>query len=137
MTTPDRRIRVGQRSGATMTLAVFSFWNDPETGERQSFMDSAEGRCMAGVEQARWDLWGSEAVRRRGATFLPRLAKGDLWVDNEELDAFETEVVALMTDLAGLHGELNYRIDSLAHYLDNFLRAIEHARSKGGGVCIE
>jgi hypothetical protein len=26
-----------------MTLAVFSFWNDPETGARQSFMDG-EGR---------------------------------------------------------------------------------------------
>lgn len=119
-----------------MTLAVSSFWNDPETGTRERFMDSAEDRYMAGVEQARWDLWGSEAVRRRGATFLPRLAHGDLWVDNEQLDAFEKEVAALKTDLVGLHSELDHRIDTLAHYLDNFLRAIEHARSRGGGVCI-
>jgi hypothetical protein len=120
-----------------MTLTVFSFWNDPEMGTRQSFMDSAKGRSMAGVEQARWDLWGSEAVRRRGATFLPRLAQGDLWVENEELDAFEKEVATLMTGLAGLHSELDYRVDMLAHYLDNFLRASEHARSMGGGVCIQ
>ena len=49
-----------------MSMVVSAFWTDSATGESQEFTDWDDGYHMAGVERARWDLWGSEAVRRRG-----------------------------------------------------------------------
>jgi hypothetical protein len=120
-----------------MSLIVSAFWRDPATGETQEFTDWSGGHHMAGVERARWELWGSEAVRRRGAKFLPQLAESDLWVAAEELEAFVSEVQGLLADLDGLRGELGRGPGcSLPHYLHNFLRAAEYARARDGGVNI-
>ena len=78
-----------------MSLVVSAFWTDPGTGESHEFTDCSDGHQMAGVERARWDLWGSKAVRRRAATFLPQLADSDLWVHPAELPAFVAEVRTL------------------------------------------
>ena len=76
-------------------------------------------------------------MRRRGAKFLPQLAESDLWVAPEELETFVAEVQSLLTDVAALRAELGRGPDcSLAHYLNNFLRAAEYARARGGGVTI-
>jgi hypothetical protein len=120
-----------------MTLVVSTFWRDSDSGEIEEFTDWSDGHHMAGVEHARWELWGSEAVRRRGAKYLPKLAESDLWVEPEELDNFVAEVRELMADLDGLRLELQRGPDcSLAHYLNNFIRASEYARAKGGGINI-
>lgn len=120
-----------------MSLVVSSFWTDSATGSTCEFTDWDDGHSMAGPERARWDLWGSEAVRRRGATFLPRLAESDLWVGPEELTAFIAEVRELRADVAALRAELGRGPDcTLPHYLDNFLRAAEYAAARGGGVNI-
>ena len=120
-----------------MSLVVSAYWRDPATGATEEFTDWEDGHHMAGVERARWDLWGSEAVRRRGAKFLPQLAESDLWVAPEELDAFVAEVRALLADVDGLRAELGRGPDCLLpHYLGNFLRAAEYARTRGGGVNI-
>ncbi len=120
-----------------MTLSISAFWRDPVTGKSEEFTDWEDGHYMAGVERPRQNLWGSEAVRRRGATFLPQLAESDLWVAPEDLEAFSTEVRSLLADLDGLRADLNRPPDCLLpHYLDNFLRAAEYARIRGGGVNI-
>ena len=120
-----------------MSLVVSAFWTDPATGETHDFTDRDDGHHMAGVERARWDLWGSEAVRRRGATFLPQLADSDLWVGPAELPAFVTEVRSLLADVGGLRAELGRGPDcTLPHYLANFLRAADYAAACGGGVSI-
>ena len=120
-----------------MTLMVSAYWWDPATGEPEFFTDCEEGRCMAGVEVARFELWGSESVRRRGATFLPQLAESDLWVMPEELDDFVAEVFRLLAEVTELRVELGRGPDCLLpHYLNNFLHAAEFARGKGGGVWI-
>jgi hypothetical protein len=120
-----------------MSLVVSAYWRDPTTGEIVEFTDWEQGHHMAGVERARWELWGSEAVRRRGAKFLPQLADSDLWVAPEELDGFVAEVRGLLADVDGLRTELGRGPDcSLPHYLTNFLRAAEYARARGGGVNI-
>ncbi len=120
-----------------MTLIVSANWLDPATGKGESFTDWEEGHQMAGVERARQTLWGSEAVRRRGAKFLPQLAESNLWVAAEDLDAFESEVRTLLADLDGLRADLDRGPDCLLpHYLENFLRATEYARTKGGCVSI-
>ncbi len=120
-----------------MSLVVSAWWRDPATGEFKQFTDWEDGHYMAGVERARWDLWGSDAVRRRGASFLPQLAESDLWVAPEDLEAFSSEVHGLSADLDGLREELGRGPDCLLpHYLDNFLRAAEFARARGGGINI-
>lgn len=121
-----------------MSLLVAAYWRDPETGEIVQFVDWEGGHQIAGVERARYDLWGSEAVRRRGARFLPQLAGSDLCVEPDDLDAFVTEVRGLLADLDGLRAELSCGPDGLlSEYLDNFLRAAEYARARGGGVIID
>ena len=120
-----------------MSLVVSAFWTDPVSGESLEFTDWDDGHHMAGVERARRELWGSEAVRRRGATFLPQLAESDLWVSPSELPAFVLEVRAFLADVDGLRQDLRRGPDcSLPHYLSNFLRAAEYAATRGGGVNI-
>ena len=120
-----------------MSLVVSAFWRDPSTGETQEFTNWDAGHHMAGVERARWELWGSDAVKRRGAKFLPQLAESDLWVAPEELEGFVLEVRALVADVDELRVELGRRPDCLLpHYLDNFLRAAQYARERGGGINI-
>jgi len=120
-----------------MSLVVSAFWTDPATGEWHTFVDEDNGYYMAGGESARSTLWGSQAVRRRGATFLPQLAHSDMWVGPDELAAFVAEVKALQADVNGLCAELGFRPDgTLPHFLANFLRAAEYAAARGGGVTI-
>jgi hypothetical protein len=120
-----------------MSLVVSAFWRDPATGKTQEFTDRDHGHNLAGVERARRELWGSEAVKRREARFLPQLAESDLWVGPDELEAFVAEVRALLADVDGIRAELGRGSDCLLpHYLHNFLRAAEYARVRGGGVNI-
>jgi hypothetical protein len=95
-----------------MSLVVSAYWRDPATGETEEFTDWEQGHHMAGVERARWELWGSEAIRKRGAKFLPQLADSNLWVTPEELDAFVAEVQWLLADVDGLRAELDDRFTS-------------------------
>jgi hypothetical protein len=120
-----------------MSLVVSAFWYDTETGEFTEHTDWENGHQMAGAETSRWELWGSEAVRHRGASFLPRLAETNLRVGPEELDGFEVEVRALLDDVASLASESGRKEEILRHYLSNFLLAVAYARSKGGGVSID
>lgn len=120
-----------------MSLVVPAFWTDPATGELRELTDWNDGHHLAGAERARADLWGSEAVRQRGATFLPQLANSNLWVSPEKLPAFVSEVRALLNDIDGLRAELGRKPDCpLPHYLANFLHAAEYAGARGGGVNI-
>jgi hypothetical protein len=121
-----------------MSLVVSAFWLGPAGGTMETFTDWEAGHYMAGVESARTELWGSEAVRRRGARFLPQLAVSDLWVAHEDLATFVAEVLVLLADVDLLREELGRGPDcSLPHYLTNFLRAAEAAAQRGGGVIIE
>ena len=122
--------------GLLMTLIVSAFWHDA-SGEMNEFTDWEDGHQTAGPERARWELWGSDAVRRRGAKFLPQLAESDLWVSPDELQEFEEEVRALLADADAIRAELGRSQQCiLPHYLNNFLRAAKYARARHGGVNI-
>ena len=120
-----------------MTLIVSAHWIDNSTGASQEHTDWNDGHQMAGPESARQDLWGSGPVKELGAKFLPQLADSDLWVEQTELQEFESEVLMLIDAVPKLRTQLG-RGDSCAlpHYLNNFMRAILYAKHKGGGVNI-
>jgi hypothetical protein len=120
-----------------MSLVVSAFWTDPTSGQYCQFTDWDDGHYMAGVEASRRDVWGSKAVRMRGATFLPQLGESDLWVGHEDLPAFVAEVQSLLSDLDALRIELGRGADcGLHHHFRNFLRAAEYAFARGGGICV-
>ena len=120
-----------------MSLVVSAFWSDPVTGELHEFTDWESGHHMAGTEDTRSELWGSDAIRRRGAKYLPQLADSNAWIGPEELAAFVAEVRGLLADVAGLRAELGRGADCcLPNYLANFLRAADFAAARGGGVNI-
>ncbi|MCB9687789.1 MAG: hypothetical protein H6738_02580 [Alphaproteobacteria bacterium] len=121
-----------------MSLVVSSFWIDSVTGEFHEHVSWDDGRYQAGLEAYRVSLWGSEAVRRRGARFLPRLARENLRVEHDELDAFVAELDTLDADADALCGELGRDdTDRIRRYLDHFRAAAELGRARGGGVIID
>jgi hypothetical protein len=120
-----------------MSLVVSAYWRDSETGAELEFTDWTDGHYMAGPENARTNLWGSDAVKQRWARFLPQLADSNLWVAPQDLDAFVKEVSSLLADVTKLRMELVRGPDCLLpFYLNNFLRAAEFAASRNGGVNI-
>jgi hypothetical protein len=119
-----------------MSLVVSAVWTDPESGERVEHVEWSDGGYLAGIESAREQLWSAPALIRRGARFLPRLRESDLWVEPEDLDAFEVEVRTLTAEFDTLAAEVNWGPGLLRHYLGNLQRAIEVAREHGGGVLV-
>ncbi|TNH29948.1 hypothetical protein FHG89_10145 [Micromonospora orduensis] len=87
-------------------------------------------------------MWGSAAVRRLGATFLPQLAditdenRGNLQVPPGQLDAFEQECVLLAENVEQLAAGTGYDADRILHYLANVRDAVERAKAVHGGVII-
>jgi hypothetical protein len=120
-----------------MSLIVCTFHRDPATG---AYIDDPypkePGRDLAGFEVWRINVWGADAAIRRGAHFLPTLAKSDLYVEHEELDTFEAECHLLLHDIEGFAAEINGDRAAIRHRLENFLWAINQARQGNGGVYI-
>jgi hypothetical protein len=120
-----------------MSLIVCTFHRDPVT---DAYIDDPypeePGRDLAGFEVWRTNVWGAEAAIRRGAYFLPTLAKSDLYVEHEELDAFEAECQLLLRDIEGFAAEIQEDGAAIRHRLENFLWAIKQARQGNGGVYI-
>src|SRR5262245_19919285 len=91
-----------------MSLIVYTFQRDPSTQACIPDPYPEElGRDLAGAEAWRTTVWGAPAVFRRGARFLPELAQGDLYVENDELAAFAAECHQLLHDLDDFAAELN------------------------------
>jgi hypothetical protein len=119
-----------------MSLIVGTFRRDPQTGRIDEDRAESNGHQLAGFESWRHTVWGSEAARRRGATFLPQLASGDLYVDRPELALFAKECRRLLDDVDGFAAEVGANPDDLAFRLKNFLRAVTRAAPQVGGVVI-
>ncbi|GGV93379.1 hypothetical protein GCM10015535_56260 [Streptomyces gelaticus] len=118
-----------------MTLLVHTFVHD-EQGNRQLLDDPDDGSDMAGFENSRTRLWGSECARTLGARFLPELATADLHVQPEDVEDFLAECQLLRGHTAELAAHSGYREDYVAARLVNITRAALRARSVGGGVLV-
>ncbi|MGI5341606.1 hypothetical protein ACQEVS_31490 [Streptomyces sp. CA-181903] len=98
--------------------------------------------ALAGFEQWRTTVWGSEAVRSLGARFLPVPAEQDLRVDAGQVRAFRRECAVLRENpeevLAGLRpprtvDELRGRLSARPAHIED---AARRAEGVGGGVLI-
>ncbi|MGW1410798.1 hypothetical protein [Streptomyces sp. NPDC002403] len=118
-----------------MTLLVHTFVYD-EQGDCRLLDDPEDGSDMAGVENSRTRLWGSECARALGARFFPELAADDLHVQPEDIEEFLAECELLRGHTAELGAHSGYREDYVAARLANITRAALRARSVGGGVLV-
>jgi hypothetical protein len=121
-----------------MTLIVCTLRRDPSTG---ALLDDPEphprpGQELGGFESWRTEVWGSDALRGRGAVFLPTLADSDLYVEANDLAQFQAECSALLADVDNLASELNVSVETLAHRLKNFMNAAARADPTHGCVYI-
>lgn len=120
-----------------MSLIVTTYRRDSLT---QAFIyDSYPkefGRDLAGPESWRYKLWGTTAVINLGAKFLPQLAESDLYVENEDLAAFEDECKMLLNSVDVFAAQIESAPDSIKWRLENFLWAIAKARATSGGIYI-
>jgi len=93
----------------------------------------------AGFESYRLRLWSGPPLVARGARFLPRLARGDLFVFPEQLPEFAEECRSLRDDADAIAIALWGSSDGaneIRRYLDRFLSAAALAEQRAVGVCI-
>ncbi|SIR91973.1 hypothetical protein [Micromonospora avicenniae] len=126
-----------------MSLDI-SVWipDDDAYAGRDVVVDPPGTSTGVGAEGFRYELWGSAAARRLGATFLPQLAditvenRGNLQVPPGQLDAFERECVLLAENVEQLSAATGYDADRILHYLTNMRHAVERAKAVHGGIII-
>jgi hypothetical protein len=118
-----------------MTLAVDVFLRDPDG--KWNVLDVPEG-CddSAGFENWRETVWGSQAVRSLGATYLPVLASSDLYVEASDVPGFLGELALLRAHLDAVAAGTGEPSDLVGSRLDNIEAAALRAREIGGGVLI-
>lgn len=98
--------------------------------------DGDYSKTLAGFENTRSKLWGTEAVRALGARFLPRLDGDNLKVEPGEIDDFLAECEAMRPHLGRLAEASGYDTAYIAQCLDNIVAASVRARAEGGGVIV-
>ncbi|MFG2462409.1 hypothetical protein ACGFWE_35845 [Streptomyces sp. NPDC048523] len=124
-----------------MSLLVEVFVLEPD-GKRRILDVPPDVYQSGGFESWRTTVWGSEFVRSLGARFLPVLAEGDLYVEAEDVPAFQREVALLRSRLDEFaHGTRRPRtVEEHRHQIDTRLRIIEESSRKaleiGGGVLV-
>ena len=119
-----------------MTLSVSVHQRDADTGELGPDLVAEAGAGLGGFEVWRTSVYGSDAVRRRGAHFLPQLASANLMLEGDELALFRAECVGLIGDVQQLGIELGVGPETLSHRLSNFVAAADQAMLVGGVVWI-
>lgn len=93
---------------------------------------------LAGFESWRSEVWGSPAVAKRGAVFLPRLREGNLFVPAKHFGEFRAECAALLQDVAGLSQELGFGDGGvvIAARLQNLVDAVDVADPERGVISV-
>jgi len=116
--------------------------DDKAYAGRDVVVDPPGTSTGVGAESFRYELWGSAAARRLGATFLPQLAdvtvenRGNLQVPPGQLGAFEQECVLLAENVEQLSSATGYDTDRILRYLTSMRRAVERAKAVHGGIII-
>ena len=117
-----------------MSLTISVHQRDPDSGELGPGLVVETGADLAGFESWRTSVYGSAAVRRRGAYFLPQLARSDLMLEGNDLVLFRTECASLLSDIAQLGADLGIDVERLRFRLSNILAATDQAIAIRGVV---
>ncbi|GAA4264336.1 hypothetical protein [Dactylosporangium darangshiense] len=124
-----------------MSLDVYPFTYGPD-GTLCMPELPPEMSTSVGAEATRIRLWSAPAVRSLGATYLPRLADGDLFVPPEETGAFLRECATLLAHLpvitAATRYQATYEADewNIEDCLVTMIRVVHWARAQDYGVLI-
>ncbi|MEV4436889.1 hypothetical protein [Streptomyces sp. NPDC049585] len=118
-----------------MSLLVSIYVYDAD-GDREFLDDLVDARTLAGFENTRTKLWGSEGMRALGARFFPQLADCDLIVEPHEVDGFLAECEMVRPHLDRLAGEGGYYAEYVGERFANIVAAALRARAEGGGVIV-
>ena len=108
-----------------MTLAISVHQRDPHSGDLGPNLLVEIGADLAGFEVWRTSVYGSAAVRQRGARFLPQLARGDLMLEGSDLVTFRKECADLIRDVAQLSSDLKVDVETLRFRLSNIAAATD------------
>ena len=119
-----------------MTLSVTVHRRDPATGALIDEPTDEPGATLAGFEVWRTSVYGSPAVQRRGARFLPTLAHTDLLIEGTDLAEFIAECTSLLNDADALAAETQVGVEALRFRIGNFVRAATKAQEIAGLLCI-
>jgi hypothetical protein len=112
-----------------------------EDGEMQ-VLDTPDGcQDLAGFENWRTKVWGSEPVRALGARFFPVLAEGDLAVEPDQVPDFLKECARLRAGLDAIvaadpDADREVLKDVISVRLANIQIAAGRALGLGGGVLV-
>jgi hypothetical protein len=102
----------------------------------------AAGADLAGFENWRTSVWGSDTVRALGARFFPVLASGDLVVGPEDVAVFLLECGAFRANLDtiappdGPSHTHEWYVQTISARLANIEAAARRALQVSGGVLI-
>ena len=120
-----------------MTLSV-DVWvvDETEPDKIRVLAVPPDASDSAGVETTRTELWGSPAVRSLGASLLPRLAEGDLWVSNAQVEAFAAECALVLANRTAIASASGYGEEYIEFRLTNMVDAARRALDVHGGVVV-
>jgi hypothetical protein len=125
----------------SIDIAVWAPDDDAYAG--RSVVEDPPGTSTgAGGERSRYELWGSAAARRLGASFLPQLAditaenRGNLQISPSQIDAFDQECALLADNVEHLSAETGYDPERVLRYLTTMRGAAQRAKAIRGGVII-
>jgi hypothetical protein len=116
-----------------MSLTISLYRRNGSTVEELDVLDASQS--VAGVESTRKGLWGSTQVIERGASLLPQLAEGALWVEPEDLDKFRQECELLLRHVVEISGE--WGVQYVEERIKNFINAVDLAEQHQAGIIID
>ena len=118
-----------------MSLSVHTFIRDA-AGELNLLEPEHPGEELAGTEEFRFKLYASPLSTRLGFKWLPMLARENLCVEGDDLQALKLEVLEVMNCLDEFALVSGSSAETISHRVGNILRALERAETIRGGVVI-
>lgn len=118
-----------------MTIRVDAYVINPETGKMET-LDSEPGEHLAGIEDNRYNFWGSDIMSELGLSLILTIRERTLNVKGDELNKLEAELRIILSNLDTVLLRVPYDESFIRQRTGNVLLAIEKARKCNGGVVI-
>jgi hypothetical protein len=94
------------------------------------------GDQLAGPEDARQELWGSEVIKELDLKLLPKLQTDNLFCDGSDLDMLEQEILLVKAKADLIASRVRFDSWTILAIAKNILKAIQRAKAIDGGVVI-